>query len=70
MLGKRKIKLEVLEPSKRVYLQDLSIGEVAKRVRIAGSTASLWFRVLKADGKIEVSRRVGNAIFYRFKKEG
>jgi len=50
------------------FPKDFSIGEVAKQLGIARSTASSWLRVLVAEKKIEVSRKVGNAIFYRFKK--
>ena len=68
MPKKREIKLEILKLLERTYPQDLSIGEVAKRLGIARSTASSWLRVLAAEKKIEISRKVGNAVFYRSKK--
>ena len=70
MPQKREIKLKILELLRGIYPQDLSIGEVAKQLGIARSTASSWLKVLAAEGKIEISRKVGNAIFYRFKKGG
>lgn len=69
MPKRREIRLEILQLLKEAYPQDLSIGEVSKRIRVARSTASSWLRILKAERKIEVSRRVGNAIFYRFKRD-
>jgi DNA-binding transcriptional ArsR family regulator len=47
---------------------DLSIVEIAKATGMSDITASKYVSVLEAEGKIEVSRRVGRAIFYRIKK--
>ena len=49
------------------------MGEVAKRLGIyciflARSTASSWPNVLATEGKIGISRKIGSAISYRFKR--
>jgi len=62
-------KHKVLEVLSEAYPLDLSITEVAKRAKISKPTASTWLKVLKAEGKIILSRRVGKAKFYRIKKE-
>ncbi|MEM5866615.1 MAG: winged helix-turn-helix domain-containing protein [Candidatus Aenigmatarchaeota archaeon] len=59
---------KILEVLNEAYPRDLSIGEVAKRAKVSRSTASMWLRVLVAERRIEVSRKVGNAIFYRLRK--
>lgn len=61
-------KQKILKELERVYPCDLSVGEVAERVRMSDPTTSTYLKVLEAEGKIEVSRKVGNAIFYRLKK--
>jgi len=62
------LRTRILKVLDEAYPQDLSIGEVAKRARVCRSTASMWLRVLAAERKIEVSRKVGNAIFYKLRK--
>jgi len=47
---------------------DLSIGEIARAARMSDITASKYVGVLEAEGKIEISRRIGRAVFYRIKK--
>jgi DNA-binding transcriptional ArsR family regulator len=69
VLNKKSIKQKILELLEKEFPRDFSIGEVAKQVGIARPTASTWLKVLLAEGKIEISRKVGNAIFYRFKGE-
>jgi predicted ArsR family transcriptional regulator len=66
---KQSIKQKILELLEKEFPRDFSIGENAKQVGVARSTASTWLKVLSAEGKIEVSRKVGNAIFYKFKGE-
>ncbi len=61
-------KENILTVLKEAYPGDLSIGEVAQRSRLSRGTASTWLKVLKAEGKIELSRKVGPAVFYRVKK--
>jgi DNA-binding transcriptional ArsR family regulator len=66
---KQSIKQKILELLEKEFPHDFSIGEIAKQVGVARSTASTWLKVLSAEGKIEVSRKVGNAIFYKLKGE-
>lgn len=61
-------KENVLTVLKEAHPGDLSIGEVAQRSHLYRGTASTWLKVLEAEGKIEVSRKVGPAVFYRVKK--
>jgi DNA-binding transcriptional ArsR family regulator len=65
-MGNKKDK--IVNELRKVYPCDLSVGEVAKKVRISDPTASTYLRILKAQGIVEVSRKVGNAVFYRMKK--
>jgi predicted ArsR family transcriptional regulator len=69
VIYKQSIKQKILELLKEEFPGDFSIGEIAKQVGVARSTASTWLKVLSAEDKIEVSRKVGNAIFYKFKGE-
>jgi len=62
-------KTKVLKTLEEAYPQDLCIGEVAKATNLSRPTVSTWLKVLEAEGKIEVSRKVGKAIFYRIKKK-
>ena len=62
-------KTKVLKALEEAYPQDLCIGEVAKATNLSRPTVSTWLKVLEAEGKIEVSRKVGKAIFYRIKKK-
>ena len=73
MSRERKIKLRIPEFLKGIYPQGLSMGEVAKRLGIyciflARSTASSWPNVLATEGKMGIPRKIGSAIFYRFKR--
>ncbi len=61
-------KENILTVLTEAYPGDLSIGEVAQRSRLSRGTTSTWLKVLKAEGKIELSRKVGPAVFYRVKK--
>jgi len=61
-------KVKIMNELKRIHPCDLSAGEVAKRVKASDPTASTYLRILAAEGKVEVSRKVGNAVFYKFKK--
>lgn len=49
------------------YPGDLSIGEISKKAGLSRPTTSTWVKVLEAKGRIEMSRKVGRAIFYRLK---
>jgi|GEM_PF-1621248 len=61
-------KEKVLKVLSEAYPLDLSIGEVAKQAGISKPTASTWLKVLEAEGKIILSRKIGKAKFYRIKK--
>jgi DNA-binding IclR family transcriptional regulator len=62
-------KLRVLKELEKVNPNDLSIGEVAKKTKLSRTTVSTYLKVLHAEGKIEVSREVGRAIFYRTRRK-
>jgi predicted ArsR family transcriptional regulator len=60
---RQSIKQEILELLKEEFPHDFSIGEIAKQVGVVRSTTSTWLKVLSAEGKIEVSRKVGEFHF-------
>ena len=66
-MGEEK-KKRVLDELEKNYPIDLSIKEVSHLTGLSDPTASTYLKVLEAQGKIECSRKVGNAIFYRFKR--
>jgi DNA-binding transcriptional ArsR family regulator len=43
---------------------DLSAGEIKKLTGLSSPTASKWVEVLKAEGKIVETRRIGRSKFY------
>ncbi len=55
---------KVLDALKNSEL-DLSIGEISEKTGISRDTVSKYVSVLKAEGKIELSRNVGNAKLYK-----
>lgn len=61
-------KKKVLKELEKSYPHDFSIGEIAERAKLSRPTASTWLKVLEAEGKAEVSRKVGAAVFYQLKK--
>ena len=63
-------KQKIMKELERVYPTDLSIGEVAKKTGFSRTTVSAYLRILEAEGRIEVSRKVGRAVFYRLKNKG
>lgn len=60
----------VLEALRLAFPADLSIREIAKKTGLSAPTVSTWLKVLEAEMRVEVSRTVGNAIFYRLKESG
>ena len=60
MVQRQEIKLKIPGLLRGIYPQDLLIGEVANKLGMVRSTASSWLRVLMAEGKMEVSRKVEN----------
>ena len=63
------LKRRILEALEKVYPCDLSIGEVARAVGVSDLTASKYLGILEAEGRIEVSRRIGRAVLYRVKRQ-
>lgn len=61
-------KRRILTELESIYPLDLSIKEVSQHVGLSKPTTSTYLNVLEAKRKIEISRRVGNAVFYRAKK--
>jgi DNA-binding transcriptional ArsR family regulator len=61
-------KAEIVKELEKIHPCDLSVGEVARKVKISDPTASTYLRILSAEGEVEISRKVGNAVFYRIKK--
>jgi DNA-binding Lrp family transcriptional regulator len=70
MKGETSSKIKVLEALKKVFPLDLSIKEIAKSTGLSVPTVSTWLKVLEAEKKIEVTRTVGNAVFYRIIRDG
>jgi len=61
----KEIKEKIIKELEKVFPCDLSITEIAEKVGISDITASKYVSVLQAEGKIEVSRKIGNAIMYK-----
>jgi len=64
----KEIKEKIIKELEKVFPCDLSITEIAEKVGISDITASKYVSVLCAEGKVEISRRIGNAILFRIKK--
>jgi DNA-binding transcriptional ArsR family regulator len=62
-------KQRVLKELEKAHPSDLSIGEVAEKTKLSRTTVSMYLKVLEAEGKIEISRKVGRAIFYKLKRK-
>jgi len=63
-------KNRVLRELQVAFPMDLSIKEIAEKSGLCSPTVSTWLKVAEAERKIEQSRKVGNAKFYRLKKVG
>jgi len=61
----RESKERVLRELQSAYPMDLSIREIARKTGLSPPTVSTWLKVLEAERKVEISRKVGNATFYR-----
>lgn len=48
--------------------KDLTIGDVARLGKISRATASKYLGVLEAEGRAEISRRIGRAVLYRARR--
>jgi len=62
-------KTAILQEFESVYPIDLSIVEISRRVGLTHYTASMYLKILEAEKKIELTRMVGKAKFYRLNKE-
>lgn len=62
-------KQKILEQIKKAHPLDLSLKEIAKATQMSRITVSKYLGILKAEGKIEVARRIGNVVLYRIKKQ-
>ena len=63
-------KNRVLRELQVAFPMDLSIKEIAEKTGLCTPTVSTWLKVAEAEKKIEQSRKVGNAKFYRLRKIG
>ncbi len=61
-------KRKVLDEFRKAHPSDLSLKEVTKATGISRITASKYLGILKAEGKIEVSRRIGHVVLYRIRE--
>ena len=60
-------KTKVLNAFHEAAPADLSMSEAAKRAGVSPNTASTYIKVLIAEGRLEESRRIGNAKLFRLK---
>jgi len=61
-------KASILQVFSRVYPVDLSIVEISERVGLTHYTTSMYLKILEAEKKIDPTRTVGRAKFYRLNK--
>lgn len=61
-------KQKVLDVLKKVYPEDLLPRDIARKAGISRQTASVKLQILEAEGKIEAVRRLGRAVWYRYKE--
>lgn len=61
-------KQRILRVLEEAYPKDLSIREVSMKAGMSHYTASMYLKILVAEGKVEFSREVGKAKFYKVKK--
>ena len=58
-------KRKVLKVFEEAAASDLSVSEAGRRAGVSSNTASTYIKVLVAEGKLEESRRIGNAKLFR-----
>ena len=58
---------KVLEVLKRAAPRDLSIDEIAELVKMHRNTASKYVYALEREGKVAMTRQIGNAKLYSIK---
>jgi predicted transcriptional regulator len=62
-------KTAILQEFERIYPIDLSIVEISQKVGLTHYTTSMYLKILEAEKKIEPTRIVGKAKFYRLNKK-
>jgi len=60
---------KIMKELEKAHPSDLSIGEVARKTGLSRTTVSTYLKVLEAEGKIKISRKVGRAVFYQLLKD-
>ena len=60
-------KKKVFDTLKEASPLDLSISEIGRQAGVSEPTASMYIRVLEAEGKIEYTRTVGRSKMFRLK---
>jgi response regulator of citrate/malate metabolism len=68
-LLKEEIKRRIINELRETYPCDLTIKEVAQRVKISDITAAKYLDVMAASGEVEVSRKIGKIPFFRLKRK-
>ena len=68
-MGAGDTKGRVLKAFEDADPMDLSTSEVGNRAGVTRMTAFNYIRVLVAEGKIEESRRIQNAVLYKLKEQ-
>ncbi|MFX1502938.1 MAG: hypothetical protein ACFFDH_18405 [Promethearchaeota archaeon] len=62
------IKQKILQFFENNYPRDFNIKEIAEELKFNRHSISTYLKVLEAEKKIEVSRTIGSAIMYIYKK--
>lgn len=62
------IKQKILEFLKQYYPRDFSIQEVAGGTKLHRNTASVYLKVMVAEKKVVITRKIGKANLYMFLK--
>lgn len=70
LMDEASVKTKLINAFQEATPADLSVSEAAKRAGISPNTASTYIKVLIAEGRLEKSRRIGNAKLFRVKARG
>ncbi|KKL60481.1 hypothetical protein LCGC14_2204870 [marine sediment metagenome] len=62
------IKQIILEFLKRSYPKDFSVQEVANETKFHRNTVSVYLKVMVAEKKVLITRKIGKANLYSFLK--
>ena len=63
------IKKKIMHFFQKNYPKDFNIKEIAEELKLNRHSISTYLKVLEAEKKIAISRNIGKAIMYIFKKE-